>query len=78
MSRINNLYEYCKTKGTSVVISGVPILSGLEGFNLDEYKQFQKEVECRAMCPVISDFTDYIFDKKYFYGGALHIRASAF
>ena len=73
MSRINNLYEYCKTKGATVVISGAPILSGLEGFNLDEYKQFQKEVECRAECPVISDFTDYIFDKKYFYAGAIHM-----
>lgn len=73
ISRINNLYEYCKTKGATVVISGAPILSGLEGFNLDEYKQFQKEVECRAECPVISDFTDYIFDKKYFYAGALHM-----
>lgn len=73
MSRINNLYEYCKTKGATVVISGAPILSGLEGFDLDEYRQFQKEVECRAACSVISDFTDYIFDKKYFYGGALHM-----
>ena len=67
MSRINKLYEYCKAKGATVVISGVP--SGLEGFNLDEYKQFQKELEDYAECPVISDFTDYIFDKKYFYEG---------
>ena len=73
MSRINNLYEYCKTQGATVVISGAPILSGLEGFNLEEYKQFQKEVEGYAECPVISDFTDYIFDKKYFYAGALHM-----
>lgn len=73
MSRINKLYEYCKAKGATVVISGAPILSGLEGFDLDEYRQFQKEVECRAACSVISDFTDYIFDKKYFYGGALHM-----
>ena len=73
MSRINNLYKYCKTKGATVVISGAPILSGLEGFDLEEYKQFQKEIENRANCPVISDFTDYIFDKKYFYAGALHM-----
>jgi len=73
MSRINNLYEYCKTKEATVVISGAPILSGLEGFNLEEYKQFQKEVETSAECPIISDFTDYIFDKKYFYAGALHM-----
>ena len=75
MSRINKLYEYCKAKGATVVISGVP--SGLEGFNLDEYKQFQKELEDYAECPVISDFTDYIFDKKYFYEGVHMINDGA-
>ncbi len=73
MSRINKLYEYCKTKGAAVVISGAPILSGLEGFDLEEYKQFQRDLELSAECPIISDFTDYIFDKKYFYAGALHM-----
>ena len=73
MSRINKLYEYCKAKGATVVISGAPILTGLEGFDLKEYKQFQRDLELSAECPIISDFTDYIFDKKYFYGGALHM-----
>ena len=73
MSRINKLYEYCKAKGATVVISGAPILTGLEGFDLEEYKQFQRDLELSAECPIISDFTDYIFDKKYFYAGALHM-----
>ena len=73
MNRINALSRYCKKKGVAVVIAGVPIVSGLEGFNLDEYKHFHAEVENRAECPVISDFTDYVFDKAYFYGDALHM-----
>ncbi len=73
MNRINKLYKHCKSKGVTVVLSTAPILSGLEGFNLDEYVQFQKEVESRAECPVISDFTDYVYDKKYFYSGAYHL-----
>ena len=73
MNRINTFSEYCKSKGVKVVIAGAPIICGLAGFSKDEYVQFQKEIEELAKCPVISDFTDYFFDKKYFYGGALHM-----
>lgn len=73
MNRINKFYKYCKSRGIHLVISGAPILCGLEGFDKNEYIQFQNKVEELSECPVISDFTDYIFDKKYFYGGALHM-----
>lgn len=73
MNRINALYRNCKMKGATVVIAGTPIVSGLAGFNLDEYKRFQSEVERRTECPVISDFTDYVFDKRYFYASSLHM-----
>lgn len=73
MNRINALSRYCEKKGATVVIAGAPIVSGLANFNLDEYKRFQSEVKHRAECPVISDFTDYVFDKRYFYGGSLHM-----
>ena len=66
MKRINKLYSYCK-------MAGYPKISGLPGFSLDEYKNFQNELKKSAACPVISDFTDYVFDKKYFYSGALHM-----
>lgn len=73
MNRINALSRYCEKKGATVVIAGAPIVSRLAGFNLDEYKRFQSEVEYRAECTVISDFTNYVFDKRYFYGGSLHM-----
>ncbi len=73
MERINEFYRFCKAKGISVVIAGTPIVSGLPDFNMEEYRQFQNDVENLAECPVISDFTDYVFDKKYFYEGALHM-----
>ena len=73
MKRINAFYKFCKAKRVSVVIAGAPIVSGLPDFNMEEYRQFQNDVETLAECPVISDFTDYVFDKKYFYGGALHM-----
>ena len=73
IDRINRLHELCGAKGATVVIAGAPIVCGLPGFDRQEYIEFQKDVEELAECPVISDFTDYIFDKHYFYGGALHM-----
>ena len=73
INRINKFTNYCNSKGVVVVIAGSQFLSGIEGFNLEEYKTFQKELENSVICPIISDFTDYIFDKKYFYTSNLHM-----
>ena len=73
INRINSFSDYCKSKGVMVVISGSQILSGLEGFNIEEYNKFQYDIENMVECPVISDFTDYIFDKKFFYMSNLHL-----
>lgn len=73
IDRINRLHELCGARGATVVIAGAPIVCGLPGFDQQEYIEFQKDVKELAECPVISDFTDYIFDKHYFYAGALHM-----
>ncbi|MBO7122290.1 MAG: hypothetical protein J6V90_03295 [Treponema sp.] len=73
LRRINKFYDYCKSRGADLVIAGAPILSGLAGFDEQEYVDFQKDIERFAACPVISDFRNYVFDKKYFYAGALHL-----
>ena len=73
VARINKFYDYCKARGADLAIAGAPIIGGLPGFDLQEYIGFQSKLESLAACPVISDFTDYVFDKKYFYGGALHL-----
>lgn len=73
MNRINALYRKCKEQNASVVIAGMPILSGIPGFSMQEYEDFQNELKSYAECPVISDFTDYVFDKSYFYAANLHM-----
>ncbi|MCR5045656.1 MAG: hypothetical protein K6A42_03670 [Treponema sp.] len=73
VDRINRLYEFCKSNGVSLVVAGAPILSGLPNFEVEKFKLFQKELKKDLRCPIISDFTDYIFDKKYFFAGALHL-----
>ncbi len=71
--RVNKLHELCGARGATVVIVGAPIVCGLPGFDQQEYIEFQKDVEELAECPVISDFTEYIFDKRYFYDTPLHL-----
>ena len=73
MKRINAFSDYCAEHGATVVIAGAPIICGLPDFSPDEYVQFQARLKKYAKCPVISDFSDYFFDKKYFYGAALHM-----
>lgn len=73
LERVNKFYQECRAIGADLVIAGAPILSGLAGFDEQEYVDFQKDIERFAACPVISDFRNYVFDKKYFYAGALHL-----
>ena len=73
MKRINAFAASCREKGAQLVIAGAPILSGLQDFSPDEYRTFQEELEALAECPVISNYSDYVFDKSYFFMGALHM-----
>ncbi len=71
--RLNQFNTICREKGAMLVISGAPIICGMQGFDKAEYIKFQNEVEARVECPVISDFTDYFYDKKFFYSSGLHL-----
>lgn len=73
VARINKFYDYCKARGADLAIAGAPIICGLPGFDLQEYIDFQNKLDRLAVCPIISDFTDYVFDKKYFFASNLHL-----
>ena len=73
VSRINKFTKYCEKKGAHVVISGYPVLCGLEGFDSEYYVDFQQRLSEAMDCTVISDYRDYFFDSQYFYSGALHM-----
>lgn len=37
-------------------------------------RNIQKELAMELQCPIISDFTDYIIDEKYFFDSAYHLN----
>lgn len=73
INRINKLDEYLSLKGATLVVAGYPIGEGDLTASKEEFVLFQKELEDKLTCPVISDFTDYMIDYKYFYDTHLHL-----
>lgn len=73
VNRINRLYEECEKKGAYLVVSSMPILCGLPGFDASEYESFQSELKEKLKCPFISDVNDYFIDKKYYCASNRHL-----
>lgn len=73
VARINSLNEYLKERGAALLIAGYPIYDGEGVPSREEYELFQAELQARMNCPVISDFTDYYYEPKFFYNSILHL-----
>lgn len=72
--RLNELNQYLSQQGASLLIAGYPIALNEFTPDLELYKSFQAELEQKLDAPVISDYTDYVFDEKYFYNFSLHLN----
>lgn len=72
-NRINELSEYLAERGAVLYISAYPIGYGEYTPNASEYIDFQEELDSRLDCTIISDFTDYFFEYKYFFDSELHL-----
>lgn len=73
VKRINELNRYCKSKGATLLIAAYPIADGEYTPNHELYSAFEKELREKMDCPVISKFSDYFIDYKYFYNTELHL-----
>jgi hypothetical protein len=73
-NRLNELNDYCKAQGATMVIAGFPIAYGQYSiYNEKDFVDFQKELDDMVDAPIISDFTDYMYPYEYFYNSALHM-----
>lgn len=73
ISRLNKLNTYITDQGATMVVAGYPIgykdvLPDKEGFD-----QFEKELDERLDCAVISDFEDYFFTSDYIWDAQFHL-----
>lgn len=73
--RINKLNEWLESRGAALLVAGYPIGKGELTADEEEYIVFQKELEEQLNCPVISDYTDYMFDYSYFYDTNFHLKS---
>lgn len=74
-ARLNKLNEYCEERGAVLVIAGYPIAEGPFTPKTEEYQRFQQELAEKLECEIISDYTDYFIDYKYFYDTPLHLTS---
>lgn len=74
-NRLNELNLYCIEKGATLVVAGYPIERGAYNkYSIEEYVEFQNELEEYLECPIISNYTDYFYPYEYFYNGPLHLN----
>lgn len=73
VNRINELNEYITDKGATLVIAAYPIAYYENAPAKEEYAAFQKELQSKVDCPVISDYTKYCMEPELFYNTYLHL-----
>ena len=73
INRLNEYNKYIKSKGATLLIAGYPIGDGEFTPPAEEYDKFQRELESRLDCEVISNYRDYFIPYKYFYDSIFHL-----
>ena len=75
VNRINKLNEYITSRGATLLIAAYPIGNGELTADPQDFVVFQEILKDRLDCPVISNFTDYMYDYGYFYNTNLHLNS---
>lgn len=71
--RLNRLNSYVTDKGAILLVAGFPIPEGENTAPAEDFIQFQEQLSHELECPIISDYTDYFLDYKYFYDTTRHL-----
>lgn len=69
----NDFAEFCNNRGATCLISAVPVAQGEFSASKEDFEQFQHTLEEALDCEVISKYTDYFYDYKYFYNTKFHL-----
>ena len=75
VDRINELAAWLEAQGAILLVAGYPIGQGELTAPEEEFEEFQRELENRLDCEVISQYTDYMYDYHYFYNTDLHLNS---
>lgn len=72
-TRLNRLNEYVTQKGAVLLTAAFPIPAGENTPPAEDYIRFQQQLSECLDFPVISDYTNYFFEYRYFYDTAGHL-----
>lgn len=70
---INKYDKYIREKGATLLIIGYPIICNNERKYIEQYDKFTKELKNELNCEVISNYSNYLINYRYFYNGYLHL-----
>lgn len=77
VDRLNDLNDYIIDCGGIMYIAGYPI--AIKEADIEEQKiafdDFSTDLQRQLNCKVISNYSDYLFDYKYFFNTRLHMTA---
>ena len=71
--RLNELNNYVKTRGATLLIAGYPICYGQFTPPVEEFEKFQNKLAEQVECEIISDYKDYFIPYEKFYNPFLHL-----
>lgn len=75
INRINELNQWLEEQGATLLVAAYPIGEGELTAPKETFEAFQKELEERLDCEVISQYTDYMYDYDYFYDTNFHLTS---
>ena len=73
VNRVNELNAYVSERGATLLVAAYPIAWHEDAPPKEEYARFEEELKERLDCQVISDYTQYCFEPKYFFNTYLHL-----
>lgn len=73
INRLNELNRWLNERGAALLVAAYPIGKGELTAPEEEFEAFQKKLEEALDCTVISQYTDYMFDYRYFYDTDYHL-----
>lgn len=74
VARLNDFETYVKGKGATLLIAAYPIATEKNKTNPQVFDDFENELQRKVNIPIISHFSDYFIEPKYFYNMDLHLN----
>lgn len=75
INRINELKKWMDESGATLLVASYPIGKGELTADENEFVNFQRDLEQKLDCEVISQYTDYMYEYKYFYDSEYHLSS---